>query len=164
MERAQLKSGELQVQRLSDGRRRLLRDLEIDLRTNLRLGNSRYPGFTTSRDSHTVVTVSKGFATDFSSIPAFARSLYRFDAVDLAGCCHDWSYYVGVPKPEADEIWRLVAISGERRVSRWRGRLGWLALRIGGRRAYRSHVERRQRREQEAEQPFAPPSAAPQAA
>ncbi|MGI9616215.1 MAG: DUF1353 domain-containing protein [Acidimicrobiales bacterium] len=163
MERAQLRSGELQVQRLSDGRRRLLRDLEIDLRKDLRLGDGRYPGIT-SPDSSTVVTVPKAFVTDFSSIPAFARALYRFDAVDLAGCCHDWAYYVGVPKPQADEIWRLVAISGTRRVSRWRGRLGWLALRVGGHRAYRSHAERRRKREQEGGEPIASPLTAPKAA
>jgi hypothetical protein len=139
-------SGPLQVERLDNGDRKLLRDLVIDLGVDLGLGDGELEGFSVSADG-TRVTVPKGFTTDFSSIPAFARALYRFDSVDLAGCCHDYAYYVGVPRPEADEIWRLVAISGTRRVSRFRGRLGWIALRLGGWPAYRSHAKRRRARE-----------------
>mgnify|MGYP001823766836 FL=1 len=54
---------------------------------------------------------------------------------------------VGVPRSAADKIWRLVAISGTRHVSEFRGRLGWIALRLGGCWAYRSHAERRRARE-----------------
>ena len=142
-------SGPLRVERLNDGRRMLLRDLVIDLGTNLDLGEDRYDGLTVSPQGTTVVTVPKDFKTDFSSIPSFARWLYRFDSVDLAGCCHDWAYWVGVPQPEADEIWRLVATSGESeetRVTGWKARLGWLALRLGGGFAYRDHARRREAR------------------
>ena len=125
----------------------LLRDLVIDLGTNLDLGERRHDGFTVSQQGTTVVTVPKDFKIDFSSNPTFARWLYRFDSVDLAGCCHDWAYWVGVPQPEADEIWRLVAASGESeetRLTGWKARLGWLALRGFGGLAYRDHARRRQ--------------------
>ncbi len=140
----------LRVERQDDGRRLLLRDLVIDLHVDLGLGDDRYPGFDRSTAGSTVITVPAGFDTDFSSIPWVARALYRFDSVDLAGTCHDWAYYVGVPQPEADEIWRLVAISGTKRVSGWKGRLGWLALRAFGKFAWDDHAERRAAREAEA--------------
>lgn len=140
------RSGPLRVERLDSGRRRLLRDLVIDLGTDLGLGSDKFDGFSLSDDGDTVITVPEDFDTDFSSIPWFARSLYRFDAVDLAGTCHDWAYFVGVPRKEADEIWRLVAISGERRAKGWQGRLGWLALRLLGGIAYSDHARRRAKR------------------
>jgi hypothetical protein len=136
-------SGPLQVERLDNGRRKLLRDLVIDLGEDLGLGDQKYDGFTLSPDGDTIITVPKDFVTDFSSIPSLARSLYRFDSVDLAGCCHDHSYYVGAPRDVADEIWRIVAMSGAKRVGKVRGRMGWLALRIGGWLAYRRHANRR---------------------
>lgn len=146
MERAKRISGRLQVERMDDGCRVLLRDLSIDLKTTLELGDFVHRHITTQPTAHTVVTVPEGFETDFSSIPGFARALYRFDSVDLAGCCHDYGYYIGMPRKAADEVWRLVAISGERRIDRVRGRLGWLALRVGGWFAYRSHARRRAQR------------------
>lgn len=143
-------SGPLRVERLDNGRRRLLRDLSVNLGTDLGLGDGRFEGLTLSDDDTTVITVPEDFDTDFSSIPGFARALYRFDAVDLAGTCHDWAYYVGVPQKEADEIWRLVAISGEKRVAGWKGRLGWLALRVFGSFAYNDHAARRADRQSRA--------------
>ena len=122
----------LRVDRLDDGNRRLVRDLVIDLGVTLDIPDDEYPGFTRSQAGTTVVTVPEKFVTDFSSIPGFARILYRFDAVDLAGCCHDLAYRLGVPRPIADKIWVIVATSGRRRVGRVRGWLGWLGLRLGG--------------------------------
>jgi hypothetical protein len=127
----------LRVDRLDDGRRRLVRDLVIDLGAALDLPDDAYSGFTRSRAGTTVVTVPEKFVTDFSSIPGFARFLYRFDAVDLAGCCHDLAYRVGVPRDVADEIWRIVATSGRRRVGNVRGWLGWAGLRVGAGLSYR---------------------------
>ncbi len=127
----------LRVDRLDSGDRRLVRDLVIDLGVDGGLGDGEYPCFTVSADgSRTIITVPAGFETDFSSIPSFARPLYRFDSVDLAGCCHDLAYRVGVPRDVADEIWRIVAMSGDRRVGRIRGRLGWLGLRLFAKFAY----------------------------
>jgi hypothetical protein len=136
MTTATRKSLPLRVDRLGTGQRQLVRDLVIDLGVDLDLGNDEYPGFTTSDTPATVVTVPKCFVTDFSSIPHLARPLFRFDSVDLAGCCHDLAYRVGVPRKTADKIWLIVATSGTRRVGRFRGRLGWLGLRIGAKLAY----------------------------
>ncbi len=55
-------------------------------------------------DTVTSVDVPAGFQTDYSSIPWFARALYRFDTVDLAGVCHDLAYFDGVPRAAADAI------------------------------------------------------------
>jgi len=137
MTTARLVSEPLRVDRLRNGDRRLVRDLAIDLGVDVGLGEDRYPGFSVSDSGTTLVTVPEGFETDFSSIPSWARALYRFDSVDLAGCCHDLAYRVGVPRKAADKIWQIVATSGERRVSRFRGWLGWLGLRIGAGFAYK---------------------------
>lgn len=126
----------LRVDRLETGQRQLVRDLVIDLGVDLELGDDEYPGFSVSPTGTTVVTVPRCFVTDFSSIPSAFRSLFRFDSVDLAGCCHDLAYRVGVPRKVADRIWRIVATSGNRRVGRFRGGLGWIGLRIGGGFAY----------------------------
>ncbi|MDX2378536.1 MAG: DUF1353 domain-containing protein [Acidimicrobiia bacterium] len=127
----------LRVDRLPTGQRQLVRDLVIDLGVDLEIGDDNYDGFTTSDAPTTVVTVPKCFVTDFSSIPHVARPLFRFDAVDLAGCCHDLAYRVGVPRSTADRIWRIVATSGSRKVGPIRGFLGWLGLRIGAGFAYK---------------------------
>ena len=127
----------LRVDRLPTGQRQLIRDLVIDLGVNLGLGDDKYQGFSVSDEGNTVVTVPACFVTDFSSIPSVARPFFRFDKVDLAGCCHDLAYRVGVPRGKADQIWRIVATSGTRRVSKVRGFLGWVGLRIGAGFAYK---------------------------
>jgi hypothetical protein len=127
----------MRVDRLDSGQRRLVRDLVIDLGVTLDIPPDEYEGFTRSQAGTTVVTVPEGFETDFSSVPAFARALYRFDSIDLAGCCHDRAYQVGVPRSAADRVWKIVATSGRRRVGKLRGWLGWLGLRVGGGFAYR---------------------------
>ena len=158
-------SGPLQVERLDNGDRKLLRGLSIDLGVDLKLGDDRVDGFTRSENGHTVITVPEDFETDFSSIPAYARALYRFDSVDLAGCCHDYAYYVGVPRSKADEIWRLVAISGKRRIGGARARIGWTALRLGGWWAYQRHARRREERKRRAAtEPRIDPTSRPEAA
>jgi len=133
----------MRVDRLDDGCRRLVRDLVIDLGVDLGLGNDRHKGFSVSAAGTTRVTVHEGFVTDFSSVPGLARALYRFDAVDLAGCCHDLAYSVGVERGVADRVWQIVATSGTRKVGRVRGWLGWLGLRVGGLWAYRGQARRR---------------------
>ncbi len=127
----------LRVDRLDDGKRRLVRDLVIDLGVALEIDHDAHSGFARSTAGTTVVTVPEGFVTDFSSIPCFARVFYRFDAVDLAGCCHDLAYRVGIPREAADRTWQIVATSGRRRVGRLRGWLGHAALRVFGGLAYR---------------------------
>ena len=126
-------SPRLRTDRLESGRRRLARNLVIDLGVRLEgVADEFTPWVALSEQGTHVVTVPTDFVTDFSSIPGFARWAYRFDKVDLAGCCHDLAYRIGVPQGASDEMWRIVATSGERKVSRFGGRIGWLGLRLGG--------------------------------
>ncbi len=147
---ARLRSGRLQVERLDSGRRRLLRDLVVAVRPPLgRVAHLKRGFFYVDEPTaETQVTVPDGFETDFSSIPAVFRGLYRFDTVDLAGICHDWAYWIGVPRADADRLWRVVATSGSARVSTWKGWAGWVALRVGGWVAYRNHARARRLRQQ----------------
>ena len=127
----------LRVDRLNTGDRRLVRDLVIDLGVDVGLG-TEYQCFTMSTSgATTIVTVPTGFETDFSSIPALARPLYRFDSVDLAGCCHDLAYRIGIPRDTADRVWRIVATSGDRHVGKTRGWMGWASLRLFASFAYK---------------------------
>lgn len=133
----------LRVDRLESGRRRLVRDLAIDLGIDVGIPAGQHRGFDVV-DGTTRITVPHCFVTDFSSIPAFARSLYRFSSVDLAGVCHDWAYRMGVDRKRADRCWEIVATSGQARVSTALGRLGYLSLRAGGRWAYRGNAKKRE--------------------
>lgn len=95
-------------------------------------------------DGSTRVIVPSCFVTDFSSIPAFARALYRCSTVDLAGVCHDGAYRMGVDRKTADRCWEIVATSGDTCVGATQGRLGYQALRLGGRWAYRGIRSKRE--------------------
>ena len=132
----------LRVDRLPSGQRRLVRDLQIDLGVNLGIPAGQHQGFDLV-GGFTRITVPHCFVTDFSSIPPFARSLYRFSSVDLAGVCHDWAYRMGVDRKQADRCWEIVATSGQASVGTGAGRLGYLALRLGGRSAYRGNRSKR---------------------
>lgn len=73
--------GPLQVERLPDGRRKLLSPLHVDL------CDQKHPF---------VVHVPKDFVTDFSSMPGIARVFIRWSRVDIAGVVHDCLYRKGV--------------------------------------------------------------------
>ena len=133
----------LRVDRLPGGQRRLVRELAIEFDDDLDIPAGTYQGFDVV-DGRTRITVPPCFVTDFSSIPAFARPFYRFNTVDLAGVCHDWAYRMGVDRKLADRCWRIVATSGDASVGPTKGRLGYLALRLGGRPAYRGNREKRE--------------------
>ena len=128
---ARLLNGLLQTERLANGHRKLLRPLIVEIE-----------GF--------VVEVPGATTTDYSSIPWYGRFLVRWSKVDIAGVVHDHLYQeVRGSRQHADEIWRLVAASGESeetRLTGWKARLGWLALRGFGGLAYRDHARRRQAR------------------
>lgn len=142
MTTAQRISHLLRVDRLDTGERQLVRDLVVDIGQPVSLR-----GFIHERvqvvDGKPRVTVPEHFVTDFSSIPAIFRPLFRFSAVDLAGCVHDLAYRIQMPRKPADRMWEIVATSGttkRNRVSSVRGRLGYWGLRIGGICAYRANA------------------------
>lgn len=93
--------GKLQVERLANGRRKLLRDLRYAV-------------------GDTVVIVPAGFVTDYSSIPFGFRWIMRWNRVDVAGVVHDCLYRdPDYPRLRADWIWFKVARSGRRRARAW---------------------------------------------
>ena len=121
----------LQTLKWTDGSRVLLKPLVVDV-----LGY------------RIRIEADEDFKTDFSSIPPFGRWIVRWSRVDVAGVVHDWLYQTvgrgsvstelhkeknlrsSVTRKEADEIWRLIALSGNHRASRIGARVCWLALRV----------------------------------
>lgn len=114
-----LPPGPLQTERLPDGRRRLLRDL------NLEIGGEP-------------LCVPKGFVTDYSSWPRCLPGP-RFSRIDVAGVVHDALFWWGrwgaepdarpVSFVEANRTWHKVARAGQEEsragwLSAWSGRIG----------------------------------------
>lgn len=116
--------GAFRVERCSDGRRRLLRKLRVDVEAD-----------SAKTD---IVRVPKGFVTDYSSLPWGTRWLVHWSRVDVAGVVHDYLYRCGKDVPdsytnaEADAIWRRVAVFGDRRAYCHQALLGWIGLRLFG--------------------------------
>ena len=113
-----LPPGRLQVERMPDGRRRLLRDLNLQIE---------------AQD----LTIPEDFDTDYSSWPRFVPGP-SFKRIDIAGLVHDalfrWGTWgVGgrpVTYSEANRMWFLVARAGDHPGARaswfwaWVGRIG----------------------------------------
>ena len=133
---ATLRSDNLLVERLPNGKRKVLRDLTIT-------------------SGNRTITVPAGFVTDYSSIPlpiliivltAIASVLDsgyllfltllcipRFSRVDLAGVVHDWLYESGgIERYRADQIWANIAMSGQSRANFVQASICFIALRVGG--------------------------------
>lgn len=111
---AELKSKPLQTERQQDGKRKLLRDLEVEV-------------------DFLNILVGTGTLTDFSTIPWYGRILVRWSKVDIAGVVHDHLYHEqDLSRARADRIWRLCAISGQHRANAFQAWVGWAALRVGG--------------------------------
>ena len=117
-----LNPGPLQVERLPDGRRKLLRCLRVDV--------SR------KRDGTKTEVVSAGFCMDYSSIPWGLRWLVNWSRVDIAGVVHDHIY--GAPgnftwrtRLEADLVWFRLARSGRHRANWLQAALGFAGLYLG---------------------------------
>lgn len=132
--RVQGEPGALRVERLSDGRRQLVRDLRVDVSRDV--------------DGKDIVEVQKDFVTDYSSLPWGTRWLVHWSRVDVAGVVHDYLYRCGAKVPDrytkaqSDRIWRWIALSGDRRAWLYQAWLGWLALRLFGWWAFRKRNER----------------------
>ena len=113
---AQNPPGPLQVERLSDGRRKLLRRLDVVVNGE-------------------PISVRTDFVTDFSSIPWFARFVIDWSKVDVAGVVHDFLYSVesrDYSRSRADVIWFKVAISGSHRANVIQAALGYVAIVLFG--------------------------------
>ena len=93
--------GGLQVERLANGRRKLLRELRYAV-------------------GGTVVTVPVCFVTDYSSIPFGFRWMMRWNRVDVAGVVHDHLYRnPACSRLRADWIWFQVARGGRGPARAW---------------------------------------------
>ena len=111
----------MQTERMDDGRRRLLRDLNMEIEGQ-------------------PVTIPVDTVTDFSSIPWYGRILVRWSKVDIAGVVHDWYYQTGTTsRAQADAVWRMVAMAGTHHANVVQAWIGWLALRLGGGFAWRRY-------------------------
>ena len=133
----------LRTERLSNGRRRLLCDLAVEVPVSA----SGSPAET--------ITVPSGFDTDFSSLPTFLQWLVHWSKVDVAGVVHDWLYAEGADRKWADHVWRTVALSGEHRANRLQAGICWLGLRVFGAIAWNRHARRREREHHSGADPHA---------
>lgn len=116
-----LVSEPLQTERQPNGRRLLLRKLEVDV-------------------DGEVIPIPKHTVTDYSSIPWFGRIVVRWSKVDIAGVVHDHLYCTQtMSRARADRIWRLVAVAGEHHANALQAWICWAALRLGGWIAWNQH-------------------------
>ena len=120
----------LQVKRDSDGRRVLTRNLIVSVEGTCIM----------QATGKSQITIDKGFKTDYSSIPTMFQWVVHWSKVDLAGVVHDWLYRDGRKKlggytrRQADEMWKVLALSGKHRASWAQSVVGWLAVRSFARR------------------------------
>lgn len=116
MSKTSIKGKPLKVERQSDGTRKLLRKLVVKPPSE----NSK-------------IKVSKGFITDYSSIPTIFHWIMRWSKVDVAGVVHDWLYRdPSYTRRRADRIWRDMARSGGHSANWLQAYIGWLALVVYG--------------------------------
>ena len=115
-----LPPGPLQVERLPDGRRKLLRPLRYKV---------------DGVEAPIEINDIENFTTDFSSDPI---GLLDWSKVDVAGVIHDYLYQnpgtvKGIrTRRHEDEVWRKIARAGDWRCSRFTARLGWAGMRLAG--------------------------------
>lgn len=108
--------GPLQVERLPDGRRKLLREFK----------------YTVGKEPFCVPI---DFEMNYSSVPWGFRWLVHWTRVDIAGVVHDYLYSehkLDYPRLRADWIWFRIALSGCRRAFPHQAIVGLLALLIFG--------------------------------
>ena len=129
MHPSRIVGGQLRTERLNNGKRRLLCELQVSIeltQINQTLPNS--------------VTVEPDFVTDFSSIPTPCQWIVRWSKVDIAGVVHDWLYAKGsLNRAQSDEIWRKIAVSGQHSANTVQAYICWIGIRIGGGFAWRKH-------------------------
>lgn len=117
-------SGPLQTERMCNGRRKLLRELQLQINED-------------------IYTIEKGFNTDYSSIPWFGRFVVRWSKVDVAGVVHDWLYFYGKEtRSKSDQIWRIIAVSGDHSANPLQAWICWFSLRVGGFPAWKGYRDK----------------------
>ena len=114
--------GPLRVERLPNGRRKLLRPLTVDV--------------SPTANGRVIKTVPKGFCTDYSSLPWGLRWLVNWDRVDIAGVVHDHLYrtagsFTWRSRWEADLVWVRLARTGGHRANWLQAALGFAGLYLG---------------------------------
>ena len=120
--RIQTPPGPLQVERLPNGSRQLLRALVVNV------SGTAIPH---------LVTVNGGSPTDYSSLPWGFRWLMNWSRVDVAGVVHDHLYKV-YPHPKfpsrwaMDLVWFRIAKSGQHRANWLQAALGLAGIVLGG--------------------------------
>lgn len=90
-----------------------------------------------------IISVPKGFITDFASIPQFFRNIIETVGKHGKGAVlHDYLYYTGErPRDEADEIFNeAMGVLG---VSGWKRMIMYRAVRMFGWYAWNKHRERK---------------------
>ena len=118
--------GPLQIERLPNGNRKLIRNLVVKL------------------DDGTTITVPRGFETDFSSIPCVAQCFLHWSRVDIAGVVHDFLYWCpqeGISKERADAVWKELAGAGQHHANGLQRCCGFVGLRLFGGSAFRKARE-----------------------
>ena len=135
MPESRIKNQPLRTERLSDGTRKLCDSLEVEVPSIHR------------DDPPESIIVAAEFVTDFSSIPTMFQWVVRWSKVDVAGVVHDWLYAQGkLTRTRADEIWRIVALSGAHRANPLQAYVCWFFLRLCGGWAWKRHAEYRKQR------------------
>lgn len=91
------------------------------------------------------IEIPVGFTTDGASVPRWAQELTGWapwaDPQRWAGIVHDWLYSQrGVAKSHADNVFRAVLVSEG--AGRWKRKLMYIAVVLGGGPAYRANQAR----------------------
>jgi len=81
------------------------------------------------------IELEPGSSTDLSSVPWYARWIYYWQDVAIAGAVHDQLFRTGeISWWEANEVWLDVATSSSpkgRGISKFKGVLGFIGLTLG---------------------------------
>ena len=118
----------LQVERCSDGKRRLLQNIRAYV-------GKCSPPPPVEDMGEDLIEVPKGLITNYSSLPPGTRWVVHWSRVDVAGVVHDHLYskgQSGFSRLQADLIWFRIARRGCRRANLIQAAAGYAALVLFG--------------------------------